>query len=165
MTQTEQPLQAEGGQDYYTALLQLADETDENGTPQEPRFAVEELMGHLINRTETLSVRDLFAFSDLSRQDAEFVRQEWELIPAPQRRQLLQSLVSIAEEDVDWHLGRFLRMVLGDTDAVVRRLAIEGLWEEVSPDLIGPLVQILHNDDEALVRRRRRYVGQLCAGG
>jgi HEAT repeat protein len=149
MTQFRQP---QRDQNYYSALLRLPDEPDEVDTVVEPRFTVQELLDHLIHGTETLAARDLFVLSDLTRQDAEVVRQEWGLIPLEVRRQLLQSLIDVAEEDVEWHLGRVLRIALEDPDAVVRQLAIDGLWEDTGSDLIGPLVQILHNDSEATVR-------------
>ena len=99
-----------------------------------------------------LAARDLFVLSDLTRQDAELVRQDWGMIPVAQRRQLLQSLTDVAEEDVSWHLGRLLRIALEDEDPLVRRIAIDGLWEELNNDLIGPLIQILHNDNTPTVR-------------
>jgi len=141
-------------QDYYSTFLRLPDamDTDELQADNAPRFSVQELLNQLINRSETIAARDLFVLSDLTFQDAEFVRQEWELIPVAQRRQLLQSLTDVAEEDVTWHLGRLLRIALADDDPLVRRIAIEGLWEDSSTDLIGPLIQILHNDNTAAVR-------------
>ena len=141
-------------QDYYSTFLRLPDamDTDELQADNAPRFSVQELLNQLINRSETIAARDLFVLSDLTLQDAELVRQEWELIPVAQRRQLLQSLTDVAEEDVTWHLGRLLRIALTDDDPLVRRIAIEGLWEDSSADLIGPLIQILHNDNTAAVR-------------
>jgi HEAT repeat protein len=139
--------------DYYSTFLRLPDDLAEDAAVEAaPRFTVQELLTHLIQRTTTIAARDLFVFSDLTRQDAELVRQEWELINVEQRRQLVQSLVDVADADVAWQLGRLLRIALTDPDPIVRRLAIEGLWEDGGSDLIGPLVQILHNDDEPVVR-------------
>jgi len=149
MNQFRQP---SDDQDYYSTFLRLPDEVEEEDVVAEPRFTVQELMGHLIQRTETIVARDLFVLSDLTVQDAEVVRQEWGLIPVEQRRQLLHSLVDIAESDVEWHLGRFLRIALEDADEFIRVIAIEGLWEETSSDLVGPLIQILHNDSAQKVR-------------
>jgi len=141
-------------QDYYTAYLPLrADPLDEEaGTVQEPRFSVQEVIDQLIHRSEDLTGRDLFVLSDLSRQDMEWVRQEWPLIPVEQRRQLIERLVELAEEDVDWQLGRLLRVAMHDPDAAVRQQALAGLWEDTSSDLIGPLVQLLQNDPDVAVR-------------
>ena len=149
MNQFREP---QSDQDYYSTFLRLPDEVEDEETVIEPRFSVQELLDHLIQQTETIVARDLFVFSDLTVQDAELVRQEWGLIPVEQRRQLLQSLVDVAESDIEWHLGRLMRIALEDPDEFIRAIAIEGLWEETSTDLVGPLVQILHNDRAQSVR-------------
>lgn len=138
--------------DYYTTFIRLKPEDDEETGFPKPRFSVQELMQHLVNRTETLTGEDLFAFSDLSRQDAAILRQEWPLIPPKQRQALVESLVELAKEDIDWHLGRFLRVAIDDSEAIVRRIAVDGLWEEKENDLLGPLTQMLQHDPNEGVR-------------
>lgn len=137
--------------DYYTTYLRLTPDDEEGGFPK-PRFTVQELMQHLVTRTATITGEDLFVFSDLSRQDAALVRQEWLLIAPEQRQTLVRSLVALAHEDVDWQLGRFLRIALEDPDDKVRCYAIEGLWEETEADLLGPLIQMLYHDKSEKVR-------------
>ena len=61
-------------------------------------------------------------------------------------------MTEVAQNDYQIALGRFLRIALADADSEVRRLAIEGLNGEYESDLIGPLIQILHNDDDAATR-------------
>ncbi len=138
--------------DYYTSYIRLKPEEDEDEGFPKPRFSVQELMQHLVNRTETLAGEDLFVLSDLSRQDAAIVRQEWPLIPTKQRQALVESLVELAKENIDWLLGRFLRVAIEDSDETVRRIAIDGLWEEKEHDLLGPLTQMLHHDPSEQVR-------------
>lgn len=137
--------------DYYTTYLRLRPEDEEGGFPK-PRFSVQELMQHLVTGKETIIGEDLFAFSDLSRADATLVRREWPLLPLKQRQALVRALVDLALDDIDWHLGRFLRVVLDDPDEQVRRTAIDGLWEETEAELLGPLVQILQQDTSVAVR-------------
>ncbi|MEZ4862227.1 MAG: HEAT repeat domain-containing protein [Caldilineaceae bacterium] len=137
--------------DYYTAYFDLEGADEQEGAP-EPRFSVAELMHHLIDQSETVTGLDLFVLSDLSRQNMELVRRDWLLIPVTARRRLVRSLIEFAMEDVEWHLGRLLRIALEDPDAEVRQSAIKGLWEDTGSDLVGPLVQILHNDRDNQVR-------------
>lgn len=137
--------------DYYTTYLRLQPEDNEGGFPK-PRFSVPELMQQLVTGTETLTGEDLFAFSDLSRADAALVRQEWLLVPLKQRQALVRALVELALDDVDWHLGRFLRIAMDDPDEEVRRRAVDGLWEETEADLLGPLTQMLRHDKSEAVR-------------
>jgi hypothetical protein len=118
----------------------------------QPRFSAGELVDHLIHNPEPVTGRDLYAFSDLSRSDAEAVRQLWSAIPAERRRTVVHNLVDLAEHDLDWHLGRILRIALQDADADVRRTAIEGLWEETASDLLGPLIDALRRDADERVR-------------
>lgn len=94
----------------------------------------------------------LNALSDLSREDAELVRSEWPLLPVERRRAVIRFLLERAEEDLALDLSRLLRIALVDPDATVRRLAVEGLWEETDSSLIGPLVQLVHNDASDTVR-------------
>lgn len=116
--------------------------------------SLEELMTRLAADPAGLSLRHLLAFSDLSREGAAYVRQMWSAVPVERRRTIVRQLVGIAGEDLALQLGRLLRIALEDEDAQVRRFAIEGLMadEEISADLIGPLVQILHNDADNRTR-------------
>ncbi|RIK44705.1 MAG: hypothetical protein DCC55_01700 [Chloroflexi bacterium] len=118
----------------------------------QPRFSAGELLEHLIHDPEPVTGRDLYAFSDLSRSDAEVVRREWSAIPTERRRTVIQNLIDLAENDLHWHLGRILRIALQDKDAEVRRKAIEGLWEEIEQDLLGPLIDALRRDEDDGVR-------------
>lgn len=137
--------------DYYTSYLRLKPEEEGGGFPK-PRFSVQELLQHLVNGTEQLTGEDFFAFSDLSRADAALLRQEWLLMPPKQRQGLVSTLVELALDDLDWHLGRFLRVAMDDPDEAVRRTAIEGLWEDSEADLLGPLIQMLRQDKSEEVR-------------
>ena len=116
------------------------------------RFTAEELLERLITSPEPVLGRDLYVFSDLSRQDLELVRQGWSAIPVDRRRTVITNLVDLAESDLDWHLGRVFRIALQDSDPTVRRLAIEGLGEDTESDLLGPLIDLLRNDDHVEVR-------------
>jgi HEAT repeat protein len=117
-----------------------------------PKKSIEQLLQQLIQERGESEPFDLYAFSDLTAQDAEIVRQQWALIDVSRRRTVVTTLVELAEEDIDLELGRFLRIAMTDSDAQVRRAAIRGLWEEVAPDLVGPLINTLNNDTDNGVR-------------
>ena len=117
-----------------------------------PKIALDELMPQLIQARETPDLVDLYAFSDLTLQDAETVRQQWALVEVTRRRAVVTALVELSHEDIDLDLSRFLRVVMGDNDAQVRQAAISGLWNEVATDLVGPLVQLLQSDPDDNVR-------------
>jgi HEAT repeat protein len=66
--------------------------------------------------------------------------------------ELLHEMVEQAETHVDLNFHAVLRTLLGDEDAQVRRLAIEGLWEDEKTSLIAPLTALLRGDVSAEVR-------------
>jgi len=118
----------------------------------QPRISVEQLLQKLIQERDDPEQIDLYALSDLTTKDAETVRQQWEMVDVARRRAVVADLVEMAQEDIDLELGRFLRIALRDSDAAVRQSAVTGLWEEVAPDLVGPLVQFLQSDPDESVR-------------
>lgn len=117
-----------------------------------PTVSLEELLQRLIQQEDLPPLEELYAFSDLSQQDAELLRRQWTMIPVQRRREVVAELVRLAEDDLFLLLGRMLRVALGDSDAQVRQTAVKGLWEDGQADLIGPLVQLLHNDPDNDVR-------------
>jgi HEAT repeat protein len=119
-----------------------------------PKVPIDQLMQRLIQERETPNSEELYAFSDLTLQEAETVRQQWELVDVERRRSVVTDLVELAQEDIDLDLSRFLRVVMNDSDAQVRQAAIPGLWDEGAIDLIGPYIQILHNDPDEMVRSK-----------
>jgi HEAT repeat protein len=132
--------------------LNLDDLREVGASLRQPRFSAGELVDQLIHDAATVTDRDLFAFSDLSRRDVETVRQGWSAIPVERRRTVVQHLVDLAEDELDLHLGRILRIAMQDSDANVRQTAIAGLWEETESDLLGPLIEAMKRDEDDDVR-------------
>jgi hypothetical protein len=128
------------------------EDLDEISPGLRPRIPVEQLLQRLIQDRELPPIVDLFALSDLTAQDTEIVRQQWELVDVDRRRHVIAELVALAQEDIDLELGRFLRVAMGDSDAEVRQTAVTGLWEDSEVDLIGPFIQLLNNDPDEGVR-------------
>ncbi|MCX6045577.1 MAG: HEAT repeat domain-containing protein [Chloroflexi bacterium] len=125
---------------------------DENYAVTRTTLTAEQLLHRLLHDPNDVTGNDLFAFSDLTRQIAEKVRQDWLNIPVERRRIITRQMVDSAFNDLDWHLSRFLRIALEDQDAEVRLIALEGLAEDTSNDLIGPLLQLMRNDQSTGVR-------------
>jgi HEAT repeat protein len=118
----------------------------------QPKISVQDLLHHLAANKELPSLQELSALSDLSRQDLRVVQGAWHEIPEERRVYVIRSLVEDAKQNIHLQLGRLLRLGLTDANSEIRQLAIEGLWEEITEDLIGPFVQMLLNDSEAAVR-------------
>ena len=107
---------------------------------------VDSLLDRLISEPNEVDAFYFYAFSDLSTGDLQKVREHWSSVPVARRRLIVQQLVESAEEDIDLHLGRFLRVTLDDDDAEVRTCSIEGLWEDEGADLVDRLIPILQHD-------------------
>ncbi len=68
------------------------------------------------------------------------------------QRQIVESLVGEAERSFELDFCLVYRALLDHVDAHIRRLCIEGLWEDDHPDLIAPLVRLLEADPDHAVR-------------
>ncbi len=110
------------------------------------------VLRRLIAGPQDLVVDDLRAFSDLSREQAAVVRNEWPSIRVERRREVVRYLIQVIDEDITWELASLFHIALGDEDSEVRRYAMEGLREEIDGQLVGQLVQILLNDSDERTR-------------
>ncbi len=116
------------------------------------RLSVDELLARLVGSADEVALADLYVLSDISRVEADAVDARWEEIPVARRRRVVRELVAGADDIIELLLGRLLRIALRDSDTAVRQLAIEGLWEDDDPALIGQYVQLLNNDPDTIVR-------------
>lgn len=95
---------------------------------------------------------DLRGLSDMPRERMDEFRALWEALSPARRVELLREMIEQAETHVDLNFHAALRTLLDDADAQVRRLAVEGLWEDEKTNLIAPLVALLRNDAAREVR-------------
>ena len=103
-------------------------------------------------RDGDLSQTQVARLSDLSRNNARVLAAAWESIPEENRIDLVRRFDELSEERVDLNFGRALRVALNDRSAVVRQLAVAGLWEDESSELLDRLRDILQNDESPDVR-------------
>jgi HEAT repeat protein len=92
---------------------------------------------------------DLTALDD--SEVREFAR-VWPGVPVERRRQILEQLSQLAEDNVEYDFDAVFTEALADADAAVRIAAVRGLWEHTGRDLIPRLITLLHEDDNAAVR-------------
>jgi HEAT repeat protein len=103
-------------------------------------------------REGDLSQTQVARLSDLSRVNARELAAAWESIPEGNRIDLVRRFDELSEERVELSFGRALKIALGDRSAVVRQLAVAGLWEDESSELLDRLRDILENDESPDVR-------------
>lgn len=118
--------------------------------PDQPRSILAEAISAI--RDGDLSQTQVARLSDLSRNNARVLAAAWESIPEENRIDLVRRFDELSEERVDLNFGRALRVALNDRSAVVRQLAVAGLWEDESSELLDRLRDILQNDESPDVR-------------
>jgi HEAT repeat protein len=118
--------------------------------PDQPRSMLAEAISAI--RDGDLSQTQVARLSDLSRNNARVLAAAWESIPEENRIDLVRRFDELSEERVDLNFGRALRVALNDRSAVVRQLAVAGLWEDESSELLDRLRDILQNDESPDVR-------------
>jgi hypothetical protein len=95
---------------------------------------------------------DLADISDLSRSQVAEFHAAWHDLSPSRRLELITVMVEQAEINIHLIFHAALRACLTDGDAQVRRLAIEGLWEDERVSLVPILSGLLTNDPSDDVR-------------
>ncbi|MGI6368642.1 MAG: HEAT repeat domain-containing protein [Anaerolineae bacterium] len=91
-------------------------------------------------------------FSGAEARDVASFRAKFSTLADTVRTALLASMVEYAESDFELDFGRLYRIALDDALPAVRRMAIEGLWEDERPDLMRRLLSLLAEDPADEVR-------------
>lgn len=114
--------------------------------------ANEPSLSQLADESRPVRSIDLRGLSDVPRERMAEFDALWQALSPTRRVELLREMVEQAETHVDLNFHAVLRALLEDEDPQVRRLAIEGLWEDEKTNLIAPLAAILRGDASPEVR-------------
>ncbi|MCJ7509857.1 MAG: HEAT repeat domain-containing protein [Dehalococcoidia bacterium] len=109
-------------------------------------------LAELKDEGQPLKVSRLVYLSHLADEQEKAFLDAWPRLQTERRRQVMQQLVELAEDNVDLNFDSIFLACLGDADPQVRAAAIRGLWEYEHRDLIKPLIGLLQSDDNAAVR-------------
>jgi HEAT repeat protein len=112
----------------------------------------ERVLSHISRVDERLNIRYLYALSGMNREQLTRFQQVWPLIETGRRRQVIGSLVELAESSFEVNFDPIFLLAMGDEDSQVRADAIDGLWENEDQSLIGPLVHLVRVDGSSGVR-------------
>jgi len=115
-------------------------------------MAFDEALRLLADERASVSSSVLYALSGAGRTEAERFGRHWPLLGAARRRELIELMVGGAEANFELDFHALFRHTLADPEEVVRRSSLEGLWEDESPELVGPLVRLLRHDEGTSVR-------------
>jgi HEAT repeat protein len=106
----------------------------------------------LQDESAPLSDALLRSLSDLDRPGREAFRAVWPGLGTERRRDIINALVAMAEENLNVDFKFILRLSLDDPDEEIRAQSVSGLWEDESPSLTGPLLRLLNEDPSERVR-------------
>ena len=115
-----------------------------------PNF--EETIADLTHPDKPLLSSSLTDLSSLNSEELRSLEQIWTTIKLNRRRQIMNRLTELAENNFELNFDNIFRSCLKDEDAEVRSKAIEGLWENEAPSLIDPLIELLNEDSSEEVQ-------------
>ncbi len=109
-------------------------------------------LSRLQDESQSLSYELLALFSGPSRAERDAFIHCWHGLSVERRREAIARMVELAEESFEIDFVALFRACLEDDDAIVRRQAIEGLWEDESISLVEPLLKLISGDSDVAVR-------------
>jgi HEAT repeat protein len=109
-------------------------------------------LSELRDETRPLSSQALVRLSGASREQTAAFARAWRDLGQERKREAITQMVELAEANFELDFAALLRSCLDDQDPLVRKHAIEGLWEDERPSLVEPLIRILSSDPDVQVR-------------
>jgi HEAT repeat protein len=113
---------------------------------------MENYLRELGDTKNPIVVSKLGKLADPSREEAEVFKREWPGIDATRRREIVERLVELAEDNFDMDFDIVFSICLHDADSEVKIKAIEGLAECEEHSLIDPFIALLQGDAQSSVR-------------
>lgn len=111
-----------------------------------------EYLQELADPSIRLKARDLVRLSAMNSEQVGMFADVWPRIDLRRRREVVQELEELLEDNVEFDFDAVFLQGLQDDDAEVRLESVRGLWEHEGPELIGRLVQLARLDENAAVR-------------
>lgn len=115
-------------------------------------MALEEFLESLADPSVDVANADFIEMSDLSPSELGGFARAWFTIPVERQREIISTMVGLAEDNPELDFCAVFKMCLKDQDEEVQGKAIEGLWEYEDRSIITGLVQILRSDRSPEVR-------------
>lgn len=108
-------------------------------------LSVEEIIAGLGNERPLVNA-ELAELTCLIARESVLFDEVWPTVEVERRRQIVNRLVEIAENNFELDFDTLYKSMLHDEDAAVRMKAIEGLYESEDTLLIEPLAGLLEHD-------------------
>ena len=115
-------------------------------------YEFEQALDALLDSDVALTRELISSFSHPVRQQAAAFAARLEQLDDDRRRELVACMVGASEASFDLDFVDLLRPLLHDKDPIIRRLAVEGLWESERADLVDELLGCFTSDSHTEVR-------------
>ncbi len=114
------------------------------------RFA--SLLTRIADEKAALPADDLHQLSDLLGSSAAAFERTWPTLSAHRRRDILHRLAEISRYNFEVDFSPIAMIGVRDQDSGVRLSALDMFWDAEDPELIAPLLHLLHHDPEMTVQ-------------
>ena len=115
-------------------------------------MTLEQAMGDLGDPDAPIRHTDLTQLAGLPRARVGAVMASLSRAPAERRRELLDRMSELADNNIELDFTAVFRACLRDKDADARARAARGLWDSEDRTIIRPLIGLLTDDESARVR-------------
>ena len=115
-------------------------------------MSLSESLDVLLSNKSNYKDRDLVNLSDLNEEDLNLFIDYWLNFDTIKRIEVLKKLTEISEHNLEVDFDIIFKLCLEDTDAEIRSIAIDGLWECEDRHLLDVLCKIMENDVSTEVR-------------
>jgi HEAT repeat protein len=115
-------------------------------------MSLEDYLKELSDTSKPLVISKLVNLSDLSRKELEVFNRVWSGIEVARRREIVDRLAELAEDNFDLDFDKVFHACLFDVDSEVKIRAIGGLLECEDRSLLDPLINLLMGDLDHAVR-------------
>lgn len=115
-------------------------------------YTVDDAIDALKDNWNYTNVAVSYGLSDISQADADVVRAYWYTLAPEPKQHLMAHLIQVSEVNFELNYRTLAMMATEDPDDIVRRRAIEMLWEDETQELLDHLIKMSRWDNDALVR-------------
>ena len=115
-------------------------------------MTLENYLEELTQKPDPVNQMGLLQLSSLSNEEVLDLVSQWPRIPLERRRDMLETMIDLAADNLELDFASVFRACLNDTDDQVRAWAARGLWDCDDRTLIRPLIKLLKADPSADVR-------------
>jgi HEAT repeat protein len=114
--------------------------------------SIREIIDGLGDPNRRLLSSKLADLTNLDAGEMQALEEVWKTIESKRRRQIVNRLVELAEDNVELNFDAIFKSCLKDPDIEVRSKAIEGLWECEDTVLVSHFINLLEKDSSEEVQ-------------